>query len=83
MKITFSGDVRVVPVCEHIRIDWVQETLDLKVKAYGNGIGNVTYAWDKIDPCDGDLIGCKSCDDYDGCANGLHPGRGFSALYAI
>ena len=63
----FSGDDRVSPVYESIQIDWVKEILVLKVKAYGTGLGTVTYSWTKIDPCDlSDIydLQCHSCSEY-------------------
>ena len=73
MTMTFSGDDRDAPVVETITIDVVTQALSLFVKSYETTDGVVTYSWDATEPCDFDNFGCRSCDDYAGCKDGLSP----------
>ena len=75
MTIYFSGDDVSSPVTESIRIEWVKEELDLKVRAYGTGSGSVDFSWSGIEPCTENFGGCEPCETYPACKDNLVAGN--------
>jgi len=73
MNISFTGDDRIFPVQETLKIDKSTIPLSLFVKAYGNGGGIVSYSWQGMEPCPQERTGCNECDTYVGCKDDLVP----------
>merc|ERR1740123_2675362 len=66
MTITFTGDDPLAPITETALIPNVYRDLRLLVRMYGDGMGDIKYSHDGINPCEG--VGeCTACELYDGC----------------